>query len=122
MAGSFAEVIDAQGESHKLDLSKVGVVQVGEVWTSERTGVTWPVRWRLEIPERQGSLELSTTVPQQELFAFPVPMWAGSLEVRGTFEGRPVRGNAMAEVFGVEQPFFRSLYSSGPPPAAKGKP
>lgn len=122
MAGSFAEVIDAQGVAQRLELTQVGVVQTGEAWTSERSGITWPVHWRLELPERRGSLELSTTVPQQELFSFPTPIWAGSLEVHGTLDGHAVRGNAMAEVFGLEQPLFRNLYHSGPPQAARSTP
>ncbi|MBL8919243.1 MAG: hypothetical protein JNJ54_10310 [Myxococcaceae bacterium] len=122
MAGSFAEVVERDGTARRLKLEQVGVMQTGEVWTSPRSGITWPVRWRLELPEREGALELSTTVPGQELFSFPTPIWAGSLEVRGHLEGRAVRGNAMAEVFGVEQPFFRSLYRSGPPQAARSAP
>jgi predicted secreted hydrolase len=122
MGGSFAELIDAQGVAERLELTQVGVVQTGETWTSERSGLTWPVHWRLELPGRRGSLELSTTVPQQELFAFPMPIWAGSLEVHGTVDGHAVRGSAMAEVFGLEQPFFRSLYHSGPPQAARSTP
>ncbi|MHB8875857.1 MAG: lipocalin-like domain-containing protein [Myxococcaceae bacterium] len=114
--GSFAEVIDKDGVARRLDLSGVGVVQTGEVWTSPRTGVTWPIRWTLELPERRGSLVLSTTVPGQELWAFPSPIWAGSLEVKGTLDGRPVKGQAMAEIFGLEQPFLRRFYTSGAPP------
>lgn len=120
-AGSFAEVIDATGAVQRLELTQVGVVQTGETWTSERSGITWPVHWRLELPERRGSLELSTTVPGQELFSFPSPIWAGSLEVHGTLDGHAVRGNAMAEVFGLEQPFFRSFYRPGAPQAARTK-
>jgi hypothetical protein len=98
------------------------VVQTGEAWTSERSGITWPVHWRLELPDGRGSLVLSTTVPGQELFFFPTPIWAGSLEVRGTLDGHAVRGSAMAEVFGLEQPALRSLYHSGPPAAERSRP
>ncbi len=115
MAGSFAELIDAEGRVERLDLSQLGVVQTGAVWTSPRSGITWPVGWRLELPDRRGTLELSTGVPGQELFAFPAPIWAGSLEVKGTREGHAVKGDAMAEVFGLEQPFFRGFVRSGPP-------
>ncbi len=120
--GSFAELIDAQGVAERLELSELGVLQGGETWTSERSGLTWPVHWRLELPSRRGHLELKTTVPGQELYSFPTPMWAGAMEVQGAVDGHAVRGNAMVEMFGVEQPFFRPLFRSGPPAATKGKP
>ncbi len=122
MAGSFAEVVEPDGQVRRLELAQVGVLQTGELWTSPRSGLTWPVRWRLELPERAGALELSTSVPEQELFSFPTPIWAGSLEVRGMLDGKAVHGSAMAEVFGLEQPFFRALYHSGPPGAARSAP
>lgn len=113
--GSFAELIDQDGTPARLALEGFGVEQTGETWTSPRSGITWPVGWRLTLPEGGGSLELSTEVPGQELFTFPTPIWAGALAVSGVIAGRPVRGSAMAEVFGLEQPWWRPLYRPGEP-------
>ncbi|GMU60912.1 MAG: hypothetical protein AMXMBFR34_26750 [Myxococcaceae bacterium] len=114
--GSFAELIEADGAVRRLELTRVGVMQTGEAWTSPSTSITWPVRWRLELPEERGVLELTTDVPQQELDAFPAAIWAGSFAVRGELRGRAVRGRAMVEVFGLSQPYLRRFFSSGPPP------
>lgn len=115
--GSFAEVVDPDGTVQHLELGRVGVVQTGETWRSPRSGVCWPVGWRLELPERNAVLELSTPVPGQELWVFPSAMWAGAMEISGRFDGEPVRGQAMAEIFGADPPFLRRFFRSGRPDA-----
>jgi predicted secreted hydrolase len=111
---SFASLVEEGGSARDLTLSQVGVHETGATWHSPRSGATWPVGWAIDIPER-GRLELSTTVPAQEIVSFPAPFWVGTLEATGTFDGKDVRGDAFAELVGWADPVGRFLYVTGKP-------
>ena len=49
------------------------------------------------------------------MVVFPANLWAGGLEVEGVFDDKPVTGDCFAEIVGLDEPFGRSLLSSGRP-------
>ncbi|MHB2016180.1 MAG: lipocalin family protein [Candidatus Xenobia bacterium] len=79
-------------------------------WRSPHTGAKYPIAWHLVVPDRQISLDLTPTLPDQELPGTPpychpklapIPTyWEGSMHVQGTIAGRPVSGQAYGEQVG----------------------
>jgi predicted secreted hydrolase len=72
-------------------------------WKSLKSGATYPMGWRVEIPSFNVALELRPVLEGQELRtggSTRVTYWEGAVEVEGTFGGTGVRGEGYVEMTG----------------------
>ena len=72
-------------------------------WTSPRSRARYPAGWRIVVSPLQLDVTVSPLVAAQELdttASTGVTYWEGACAVRGTRAGRPVAGNAYAELTG----------------------
>lgn len=76
----------------------------GRTWTSSRTGGTYPIVWRIDIPQESLTLEASALMPAQELALDPVAYWEGAVEATGTRGGKPLSGEGYLEMTGYSGP------------------
>jgi len=94
--------INGDGDYDRIDGSEIQLTPTGE-WTSPHTGATWPSGWKLKIPTRGLQVTITPDVKDQELdtrATTGVIYWEGSNVVRGSLNGRPVRGDAYVELTG----------------------
>jgi predicted secreted hydrolase len=78
-------------------------VQAREKWKSPRSGGNYPMRWKVAIPSEGIELEIVPFFPDQELDtrkSTKVTYWEGSVQVRGTFQKKPVEGLGYVEMTG----------------------
>jgi predicted secreted hydrolase len=68
-------------------------------WTSPRSGVRYPSRWRLAIPDAALSLEITPRLADQELIV-GTRYWEGAVRAEGTAAGRPVTARGYVELVG----------------------
>jgi len=72
-------------------------------WASPRTGVRYPLRWRLRVPDWKAELRITPLLRCSEI-ATPgttnITYWEGPAEVEGTVDGRAVSGSAFTELVG----------------------
>jgi predicted secreted hydrolase len=71
-------------------------------WTSPRTGVTYPSKWRVSVPSRAAELEVEPLLAGQEL-DLAIRYWEGAVRVRGTVAGQGVDGRGYVELAGYER-------------------
>jgi geranylgeranyl pyrophosphate synthase len=115
-----AIVVEPNGERRQFDGKEHGVrfephAEDAAPWTSVRTFVDYPTRYVLSVPG-QLQLTLEAAFPDQEcmtLICKPA-FWEGRCEVRGTRNGRAVRGLAYVERNGFGKPqniktFFKAV-------------
>lgn len=95
---SGGTVVEANGTTRELEIDDVKIEVLG-TWTSDKSGGTYPGDWRLEIPSEQIDLSLRPLIPDQELRVSFV-YWEGAVEVEGTSNGKPVRGDGYIEMTG----------------------
>ncbi len=72
-------------------------------WRSPKTRITYPSRWRVRVPSRGLTLEVTPILADQELVtsrSTGVTYWEGAVDARGTLRGRPVRGQGYVELTG----------------------
>jgi len=83
-----------------------------EFWQSERTGIRWPVAWRVTIPAVTGTLEFRPLAADQEIPVYGVhrAVWEGVGEVSGSIAGQRVRGTARGEFHGYGYVFDAQRY------------
>jgi predicted secreted hydrolase len=77
-------------------------------WKSPKSGATYPVRWRVELPSLDVALDVRPVMESQELITHGstrVTYWEGACDVSGTFGGSPVRGDAYVEMTGYDKAF-----------------
>ena len=97
-AGTF---ITADGRATPLSISDVSI-DVLDTWDSERGG-RYPARWRMEIPSRDLSVEVTPVMDNQELIT-NVRYWEGAVDVSGQSRGEPISGRGYVELTGYADP------------------
>ena len=95
---SAGTLVPAGGEPLRLGREDVRL-EVLDTWKSPRSGVAYPARWRLTVPSRNLSLELTPALADQEL-PVTVRYWEGSVRLSGTHAGQPVQGRGYVELTG----------------------
>ncbi|MEM7502851.1 MAG: lipocalin-like domain-containing protein [Pseudomonadota bacterium] len=93
-AGTF---VFAGGDTVHLNAQDVEV-EVLETWESPAGGV-YPHRWRLIVPQRGLTLDVSPVMANQELTT-SVRYWEGAVDVAGKQDGRDVAGYGYVELTG----------------------
>jgi predicted secreted hydrolase len=95
---SGGSIVDASGVATRLTRDDARLTVVGE-WRSDRTGVTYPVAWRLELPAENLSLEIVPFLENQEV-DLSVRYWEGAVRARGSAAGTPVTAQGYLELAG----------------------
>ena len=75
----------------------------GRRWTSPGSSASYPVEWRILVPEQRLSLSVKAAVDAQEMHAglqSGIAYWEGAVDVTGTRHGRPVNGRGYLEMTG----------------------
>ena len=109
-AGSF---IDERGRVTPLSVSDFEMTPLAE-WMSPLTGASYPTRWRVRVPGSGLDVEITAALPEQELITKEttgVTYWEGSIEAKGSRNGKPVQGRGYLEMTGYAGPLPSGLYS-----------
>jgi predicted secreted hydrolase len=83
-----------------------------EKWKSEKSGATYPSKWRVKVPGSQIDLILTPTVKDQELIteeSTRVTYWEGSVRVEGQYQGTSIKGLGYVELTGYAKPFTKGI-------------
>ena len=89
--------VNPYGETYQLGAQDV-ILEPIDFWTNPR-GISYPVRWRVEVPGESLTLELDAYVLDQEL-DHSVRYWEGAMSVHGLRANQPVAGNGYLEMTG----------------------
>ncbi len=77
-------------------------------WKSPKSGATYPMGWRVELPAFKLDLIVRPLMLAQELVtggSTGITYWEGACDVSGTFGGSPVRGEGYVEMTGYDKKF-----------------
>ena len=93
-------LIDTGGAAAALGADAV-TLEPRRWWRSPRTGIDYPVDWRVRIPSAGLELELRARVDAQE-WTEELRYWEGQVEVRGRDGGTAITGLGYLEMTGYE--------------------
>lgn len=105
-AASGGTWIRTDGSSMSLAREAIAVAALDH-WRSPQSGALYPARWRISAPSLGLAVEVTPTIPDQELVtraSTQVTYWEGSVTVQGEREGRSVSGAGYAELTGYAAP------------------
>ena len=95
---SAGTLVTADGTTRALEPRDVRVETLAH-WTSPRSGVRYPARWRLSVPSAALRLEIEPRLANQELIV-GTRYWEGAVAVTGSAAGRPIAGQGYVELVG----------------------
>jgi predicted secreted hydrolase len=84
------------------------VVRATGSWKSPKSGATYPMGWRVEVPSLRIALTLDPLLRDQELVtagSTHVTYWEGAVAVSGSFDSTAVRGEGYVEMTGYDRAF-----------------
>jgi predicted secreted hydrolase len=97
-AHSAGSLVAADGATRPLAREDARLEELDH-WTSPRSHVRYPSRWRLTIPGADLRLEITPRLPDQELIV-GTRYWEGAVRVEGRSAGRPISGRGYVELVG----------------------
>lgn len=103
---SSGTLVYPDGTSRHIRLNEFDI-KVLKTWKSRKTGVRYPARWNIRLPELEIDLTITPTVADQELTtkeSTRVTYWEGSVRVNGTYGGNPISGVGYVELTGYAEP------------------
>lgn len=90
--------VDTSGTATTLSTGQISMTPLDH-WTSERTGVRYPVRWSLAVPDLDLELTTEPRLAQQE-FVHSFRYWEGAVGASGRLGGDEVSGQGYVELTG----------------------
>lgn len=87
-------------DGNQKHFSKVHLKVVGDKWRSERTKITYPLSWEIEIPSEKINLKIQPLIKNQEMVAGIINYFEGPIKIRGTIKKKKVLGKGFIELVG----------------------
>ncbi len=95
---SAGTLVAADGTVRRLESGDVQVETLGH-WTSPKSGVRYPSRWRLSVPSAELRLAIEPRLPDQELNV-GTRYWEGAVMIEGSTAAGPIAGEGYVELVG----------------------
>jgi predicted secreted hydrolase len=95
---SGGSIASPGGSVRRLDAASIEL-SVAREWTSERTGVRYPVAWNVALPALDLELTVRPRLDDQEV-DLSVRYWEGAVTVAGSAGGEPLGGVGYLELAG----------------------
>jgi len=95
---STGTIIRADGSMATIDSESVEY-RIVRRWRSPVTAATYPVEWKISIPQHQLELEITPTIDDQEI-RLGLRYWEGAVIVRGNLSQRKISGVGYLELAG----------------------
>jgi predicted secreted hydrolase len=108
---SSGTVVFPDGRTRHLSVADIGIEATAS-WTSAESHAVYPSKWRLSIPSLAWSLDIVPLLSGQELRTTrgtQVTYWEGAVDVSGTNNGQPVKGQGYVELTGYATRFTEKL-------------
>jgi len=94
---SSGTLLQKDGEIIRLNADAVQLQELE--WWDSPAGGSYPIRWKLEIPEQDIELTVSPALKNQELDLL-IRYWEGAVEVSGKKSGKQLKGHGYLELAG----------------------
>ena len=96
----YGTYVSPEGDARHLAADDLSV-EATRTWTSESTGVAYPVAWT--VTSDLANLDIEVTALQEYAeFEAQVSYWEGAINASGTHDGQPVSGRGFAELVGYD--------------------
>ncbi len=99
------------GVSHHLERDDYTVTPLGE-WKSSKSGATYPMGWRIQVPEKELNLHVIPVFEDQELVtggSTNITYWEGACRVTGTSGNKTISGQGYVEMTGYAKAFRQRI-------------
>lgn len=108
---SSGTIIGADGSVRHLTLAEFSTRSFS-TWKSPTSKGEYPLDWQVTVPSLSLDLRVKPLMLNQELAktrSTGVTYWEGDCDVIGTYEGKPVKGDAYVELTGYAEKFRQDI-------------
>lgn len=98
----WATIMHPDGSQRTVDVNPV-VCQATDHWKSEQSGASYPMTYKIQIPELDTDLVVKCVVDDQELYFLENALYnhyEGASSVEGIYQNQPVKGYCYTELIG----------------------
>jgi predicted secreted hydrolase len=95
---SSGTLTDAVGATRRLGAEDIEL-EIVELWRSSASGVTYPIGWRMKVPEEELDLLIRPSLRDQEL-RLSVRYWEGAVAITGRSGAEEISGLGYLELAG----------------------
>jgi predicted secreted hydrolase len=106
---AFADI--SYADNRQENYNKVEIISLEKSWTSLESKATYPLAWKIKIPEKNIDLNLVAKVENQEMLFGSINYWEGPLSVEGSFDGKKVKGIGFMELVGYPSQYSNVKYA-----------
>ena len=102
----YGTYVAPDGSYRHLAAEQFEVTPTGS-WSSPRSGATYPMGWRVRVPEEELDVAIRPVLEDQELDtrrSTTMVYWEGASDVTGTRRGQRIAGQAYVEMTGYALP------------------
>ena len=106
-ATSSGSLITEDGRVVPIKREQLRVTPTGS-WKSPKSGATYPMGWRLEVPSMQVALTVTPVMKAQELMtgsSTGITYWEGAVDASGSMRNTTVQGEGYVEMTGYDKAF-----------------
>jgi len=97
---SSGTLVATDGSTRTLGSDDFSIQALAE-WSSPATGIAYPSRWHLTVPDAAIDLQITPLLPDQEL-DLSFRYWEGAVSTQGTSDGIAITGHGYVELTGYE--------------------
>jgi predicted secreted hydrolase len=104
---SSGSIVTSAGDVIAIGREQMRITPLAH-WKSKKSGATYPMGWRVELPRFGVMLTLQPLLREQELLtkgSTQITYWEGAVDVTGSFGGNAVRGEGYVEMTGYDKAF-----------------
>ncbi len=97
---AWVTVVHPDGSQSVLYVEPM-IKTASDYWRSELSGISYPTRWIVNIPDLNAKLEVVSDPQNQEVFSKQVPNlthYEGASKISGTYRGEEVHGHCYVEL------------------------
>lgn len=91
---------------------KIEIVPLNKRWTGPKSGASYPLVWKIRVPEKDMELTMSAKINDQEMLFGSINYWEGPFGVAGRIGKKTVKGTGFAELVGYPSKYTNANYVS----------
>lgn len=100
LAARHGSLIGVDGSVRSIGSEELEL-EATATWTSPKSGVRWPTRWRLHSTALDLELQIAPQIEDQELDG-AIRYWEGAIDASGTHAGQKIHAEGYLELTGYE--------------------
>ncbi len=105
----LVSISDSSGQTKHF--KNVEFTPLADKWQSPKTKTTYPLAWKIKVPEENIELEIRPVIKEQEVVFGSISYWEGPMSASGQYNGKKISGDGFMELVGYPTKYGSIKYA-----------